>query len=301
MKCVCSGGDPFSGTPGSWDCSDTACPADDHGIGILLRNGANVTSNATVSENMFVSEEEGINVPLDKLEPVNMFSPDTFNVSEDGSYVTEISTGNRIELTTFMGMDESGTTVLANKGKDGMPLDVQISLPDGTAKSYIHVNESYVGYNSSDVDMEAMTELISSGEDAIPAPPDNSTNGTDVDGEVRRSLRGQQTQRGLQQRNCYNYYRLIDVAVAYDTDFCWALGGPANANARVQTIVARASQFYEKYLCIKLRISATDYQCWGSPWDPYMSLPNRDKSGCKGWGYLHDFGSKSWVLNSSFC
>jgi hypothetical protein len=133
------------------------------------------------------------------------------------------------------------------------------------------------GYNDDDIDLEAMQAEFQYGE-----PPE---------GEGGRKLRVQkQAPRKLQA--CNGNFQYVDVAIAYDTDFCNTIGGVSAADAKAQAVVSRASELYEDDMCVKVVISAADFQCGGSGSDPYLNLPNRNQSGCSGSGYLTEFRSK---------
>lgn len=81
----------------------------------------------------------------------------------------------------------------------------------------------------------------------------------------------------------------IQVAIVYDSTFCASFGDEAGADAKVQEVVALASERYQQDgLCVKLEISDLEGWCDASS-DPYKPLRDTNQSGCGGTGGLNDF------------
>lgn len=90
-------------------------------------------------------------------------------------------------------------------------------------------------------------------------------------------------------------FRVIEVAIAYESSYCSAVGGASNANAAVQQIVARASTLYENNFCGKIEISHLEGFC-NADSDPYRAGVLLNNSGCGRIGLL-DFFANFWRTN----
>lgn len=79
------------------------------------------------------------------------------------------------------------------------------------------------------------------------------------------------TFRALQSVECPSY-RVIEVAIAYDTSFCSYFGGQAAADRKVQTIISGVSEKYkQKGLCMMVVMSHLEGYCDASV-DPYRAM-----------------------------
>jgi len=75
-------------------------------------------------------------------------------------------------------------------------------------------------------------------------------------------------------------FEVVTVAIAYDSTFCAAEGGQANANTEVQNIVSRASKAFEQQgVCVRVVIGYIDGHCNEST-DPYADGIATDNIGC---------------------
>ena len=82
-------------------------------------------------------------------------------------------------------------------------------------------------------------------------------------------------------------YRIINLAVAYDSSFCIEYHGKDGANDRVQKIILAVSKRYEQPgLCMKVKISHLEANCIPEE-DPYKPYVNLNKSGCSSYGLVH--------------
>jgi len=84
-------------------------------------------------------------------------------------------------------------------------------------------------------------------------------------------------------------YRTIEVAIAFDTSYCYWVGGYNQAVSRVHQTVALADKKYRQAgLCLALKLTHIDGHCDYNT-DPYKSM-RYWLSGCGGTqGYLNDF------------
>lgn len=88
---------------------------------------------------------------------------------------------------------------------------------------------------------------------------------------------------------CNNMYKMIDLAVAYESSFCQREGGKAAAENTVLQIVASVSQKYQQFgVCAKVRLSHLEGWC-DKILDPYKTYVALNSSGCKSYGLLDGF------------
>ena len=81
-------------------------------------------------------------------------------------------------------------------------------------------------------------------------------------------------------------YRVIDMAIAYDSTYCNALNGKENAEAEIQSIISRVSNIYQRDVCLKVKISYLEGFCDVSS-DPYDEILKKNEDDID--GVLHDF------------
>lgn len=74
-------------------------------------------------------------------------------------------------------------------------------------------------------------------------------------------------------------YRVVELAVAYESSFCKHYGGEEGANQRVNWIIAGVNNLYKKHACIKVRLSHLEGHC-DSNIDPYKQYVDMYRSGC---------------------
>jgi hypothetical protein len=100
--------------------------------------------------------------------------------------------------------------------------------------------------------------------------------------------------RKLQNGACTSF-KVIEVAIAYESSYCSDMGSASNANAAVQQIVARASTLYQNNFCTKIEISHLEGFC-NSGSDIYREGVLLNNSGCGSTGLL-DFFASFWSSN----
>jgi len=97
------------------------------------------------------------------------------------------------------------------------------------------------------------------------------------------------TPRGLQ-AECTEY-KVIELAVAFESSFCATYSSPEAASTKATEIVAGVSIKYEQTafnLCTKVSLSHLEAQC-DSTTDPYKQYVTQNQSGCGGNGLLQGF------------
>lgn len=163
----------------------------------------------------------------------------------------------------------------------GKVLSASATRDDGTVENIVPVDsdsETFATVIVDDLDEGKLSEYIL--DEAIVPPQGNR--------RLRFAGAGQHTKRDprVMQASCSDF-NVIEMSVVVDSIFCAALGGQVRAQARVQSIVALASQYYEvPGLCVKLQIRDQIYFCNGN--DPTLTLANGN-TGCS--SFLGAFAS----------
>ena len=95
---------------------------------------------------------------------------------------------------------------------------------------------------------------------------------------------GSARDRFLQSNGCSSF-RVVEVALAFDSTFCAKQGGEQATRQEIERIVARASLMYQTQgVCTKLVISHLEGFCSSSQ-DPYRTGVNTNDIGCSGNGF----------------
>lgn len=209
-------------------------------------------------------------------------TPDASEIIVDGEMIPlEMSQLTPIGVFTsnakyfFNGMEQSGPpatsiyssdtdpTVSVTMTPEGLQSVTKVDPITGETISVLPIepdSELFVEVTASDIDPEELSKY----EFIEPVSMDGSGAGNRVRrglGKVSRSLQGCST------------FRVIELAVAYDSTFCADVGGTASlANAAVERIVSATSQIYQQTgLCLKVKITAIDGFCNPSV-DPYAAI-----------------------------
>lgn len=84
-------------------------------------------------------------------------------------------------------------------------------------------------------------------------------------------------------------YRVIEIAVDYESSFCSHHGGSENAyDAVISTVASTSIRYQQKGLCRVVHLSQLNGYC--NPLeDPYLLAVKENKSGCNGYGLLSFF------------
>jgi hypothetical protein len=220
---------------------------------------------------------------LRNLQPFNIFSPDA-TFMEDGVPKPLESDSRRSRL--FMSKGEDGETILVIK--EGA-LDDADNDDDGVIKSIDILNR-----DGSEVYMESLADgtLATIREEDRDRQKVKEFSMGGIRGEddelvlVEEDFRGHH--RELQQ-SCSSY-KVIDVAIAYDSSFCSRVAGGSSSQARtvVEQTVARASLLYER-ICVRVKLSHLEGYC-SADQDPYVQAVGYNNIGCSGsYGVLQAF------------
>ena len=84
-------------------------------------------------------------------------------------------------------------------------------------------------------------------------------------------------------------YKVVELAVAYESSFCKHYGGKEGANQRVAKIIAGVNNLYKNHVCMKVRLSHLEGYC-DSNIDPYKQYVDMHLSGCDHESLVHYVG-----------
>lgn len=217
---------------------------------------------------------DGVEYSFDNLEELEMFSPE-FKLFENG---VEVGNYDDHKGIVFNGKDGENEIFVSHDYSRRINM---IEIYDGENTTTLLSDLTMGEHNSSDVSDSPMHQhLYSDGEKVSYDYLDDHELETGSSKSIFT----------MQGKGC-SYYRVIDVAIAFDTSFCKYSGGFKKAVNKVQSIVAIASKKYKQPgLCIKIRISAADGRCNKND-DPYNKM-RYWISGCTGRdGLIDDFSS----------
>ena len=141
--------------------------------------------------------------------------------------------------------------------------------------SFVSLYCLQIAINQSDIDEEKLS-MYKYGEPEI--APDNylSANSLEAYSAPKTFISNSNsnknnTFRALQSVDCPSY-RVIELAIAYDTSFCSFFGGKAAADRKVQTIISGVSDMYkQKGLCMMVVMSHLEGYCDPAV-DPYREM-----------------------------
>jgi len=203
---------------------------------------------------------------VDEAEPLtDLFSSEHFTVSDDGTSVTNLRSNETFAVPVFRSLYENGTALQVLT--DGTTGDVQYAEirhhPDGAANDTFFLramtgSDSVLkSFDSIGVFEPLNLQEYSYGEAALPSWPALEEDST------RRTLTQQQRdllpkfvyRRGDRSSAECTYFKVVNLAIVYDAEFCQHYGSAAAARNRIVAVVASASLYYERDMCVKLRLT----------------------------------------------
>lgn len=234
---------------------------------LLLANSNLPRQRLTLSGNF---EANGRTYSVNDLKPFNVFSSNA-TIMVDGQ--PQPMEDDCIRSRLFMSKGQLGETILVSR--EGRKED-----PNGTIKSIDVLGHdgsevflqalsdgSFVSIRQQDVDREKLKGLSIGG---IRGDEDELILDSDFHDAGTRKL----------QQGCSSY-KVVEVAIAYDSSFCWLVAGgsPDRARSVVEEAVARATLLYEE-ICIHVRLSHLEGYCTASQ-DPYRAVIATNNIGCE--------------------
>lgn len=240
----------------------------------------------------FLGEIEGYD--LSRLQPfVGLFSETYYVPSSDNTKVTDTRNGNVITVPIFRASYDDGSIVLAEKDENGNIAYVELRRSRGTPDVFLIPSQSsdpnfggqqseeseFLTFTEDDVDYDELRSKFQYGEAST---PDGSG---DDDTDFRHLRANSNTEPWEKPVPSHDYrngrdafiasssfssslvsspasglsgcpsYRVVNLAVVFDTEFCGMYGSMAAARRRIMTIVASASFHYERDMCVQLRLT----------------------------------------------
>lgn len=251
-----------------------------HAINVLFKEGRKPAAQM-VDADQFIFDLDGEVIDLNTLTPQNIFSADHYELSEDGTYVTDIETGEPVQIEVFGSGFNHAKVIIATKDEDGLFNDIRIHKEGRPGQSFKKTGEIYLGYSDDDVDTDKLNEIFEMKDLIVPDDPNGGRNGKGNDNGNRKPF--QERKRGLVWQNyfqsnsyCASGHDVVFVAITLDKAFYDALGTGA-----AQSIFYEAQYRYWLSGCAYIYVSHWEVEWWANN---YGNL-----SGCNGYGSLQRF------------
>lgn len=268
-------------------------------VGHNLKEDEDLPLQQITSSNTF--EADGRVHSLENLVPVDVFTA-------DATYLHNGEVSTLPEPSTFMKVEGDDTLLVTMGGPKTQMRTIDIVHGDGSVTYMEEVSDGVVATVLPEArDKESLRKFvmahIEADDDGEVEGDDDDDTADDIDSDgfwrklseldsLVEDTNGNEIRRV--QSGC-SAFRIIEVAIAYESTFCSAMGGSGNADAVVQQIVSRASSLYERNLCAKIQISHMEGFCSTSS-DPYRAGVMLNDSGCNGGGLL-EFFDDYWSRN----
>lgn len=235
---------------------------------------------------------------LDDLTPVNVFGEGTTLILD--GIPQDVS---QQDLHLFI-KKEGGSTLLISKNANDQIESISIFNTNHNNSSYnkhkngvsnnninidiVRVSDGVVvAIEEQDIDLEKLNAEYRFGDhhsNGNSFPPDATTTS---DTNERRQRQLQHNKQTCQETG----FKEMEVAIAFESSFCQALGGIQNAVNEVARIMAGVSILYQQEgLCMKVLLSHLEGFC-DSTKDPYKPFVDLNFSGCGNVGLLNEFQS----------
>lgn len=274
--------------------------------GLSELNLVGFTGAQTVSANT-LTDVQGIDYTLTTLMPYSeMFSPDSFEISEDGMSVIHKATNETIRIPVFRSVFNNNTVVQLVTSGDGNVSFAEIRgknsshdtffIQEGFASvllvqedgSNVSPSDSLLSFTAADVDNEQLAKSFTLG-DSPPAAGNRILRGTSHDYESE-TLPSHRERRDAVSTACSSF-KVVKIAAVYDSDLCGVHGSASATRSKIIAVVASASMSYERDMCVRLQLTdvyTPDSACGGRS----KSFAGFDKSNiCGGGGLIYDFAN----------
>lgn len=192
------------------------------------------------------------------------------NIPDPVTYTTDTAAGVIFFSETYQGVVDTISIFQRDTGKETF----LTALGDGIFTS-----------ESQDRDVAERLGLLNPGNEGSPFDqPESESSNDSNDRDDTNNLRSSSI------TNPCDEYKVVELAVAYDSTFCDKLGGSGPATAEVMRIITGVSAKYQQAgLCTMVRLSHLEGYC-NKCTDPYKELVDTGISGCHGTsGGLQDF------------
>jgi len=222
-------------------------------------------------------DQKAIKLDTTTAERINVFHPDQYQQSEDGTYVTDIETGEIIPLTVFYSSDdENGNDITFAVDSDGSLMNARVApkMKDETETNVLSRIQNFqrldgtdtlVGYLDDDIDLSNAPKMADQAVQGVaPVLPDDilafleqKKNG---DGGTRRAQATNPTTHYGKTCNTWDYL-VVDIV----TDKLFK-NRYSNHYGQTQAIFNEARSIYWKESCVYLWISNYDNTDGNSAW-----------------------------------
>lgn len=216
-------------------------------------------------------DEKIIVLDFAKAERINVFNPEMYKESDDGTFVTDLETGETIPLTVFFFEDEEvdGNEVLFALDDDSHLFHVRVTpkrnrngsnegkVKPASSQHFMRLPDGsnlLVGYMSDDVDLSKippLNEAVRPKEDFS----DKIDDGMDAGKKSGTMRRGRRLQASTSTKTMYGQtckrWDYFDVVIYTDR---WFQKQYSSHSAHVQAIVAEAAEMYWKESCVHVYI-----------------------------------------------
>ena len=238
----------------------------------------------------FLGEIEGYD--LSRLQPfVGLFSEKYFVASSDNTKVTDVRTDEVMKVPIYRATYDDGSIVLVEKDESGNIAYVELRRPRGLPDvflipasaskgpyydGYQPEESEFLAFTEDDVDYDELRSKFQYAEASTPNADANfsdrrlrANSNTDESGEGQvsskydgRNRNGRESfvasssfsSSSFSSQGCQSY-RIVNIAVVFDTEFCQLYGDFEASRRRIMTIVASASFHYERDMCVQLKLT----------------------------------------------
>lgn len=247
---------------------------------IQLKNGVEPTVQTVVDS---VRAQDGKAYSLAALKPyAGLFSDKYFASSHDKASVIDARSNSSILVSVLRASYPDGTLVLAEKNDLGQIVYVEVRQASGVPITFLLKNSTnsntYLTFTEEDMDTEKIKSQSFFGIDPqVPGHlrrklPKHS------DPDSAAALPSFKYRRGDGTSSDCTYFKVVEVAIMFDGEFCALLGSFDAAASHIQMVVASASVYYENDMCVKLKltdIASPETRCKGNG---FFGNFNRDKA-----------------------
>lgn len=174
---------------------------------------------------------------------------------------------------------QDGTTILAEKDDNGDILVAEVRRPKGKLDLFLvrktnngKYDDAFLSFTEYDLDYDYISSQFHYGEITPPNKGgSDKSNKDDVEMKADASQAFQLNNppsrmtnpnlpnfhyvRGDGTSTECTYFKVVNVAIVYDSEFCQQYGTKRNAISRIETIVTSASIQYEKDMCVTLNLT----------------------------------------------
>ena len=254
-------------------------------------------------------DNKPIKLDIKTSDRINVYHPDIYSLSKDGTYVTENETGEVFPLNVFYASDEDNEIdIVYSLDEDGYLETVRVSPKasedwptseeefeaemekNGKTQNFQRFSNVLVGYIDEDLDLSTAPKFDSTKKIS---EEDNEMGMTQGDEDHSHHRRTQRTDAFSAFGKTCSTWDFLTVRIATDKKF---KDRYPDHKSRAQAIFAEATEIYWKESCVWLYMlsyeSTVGNSNWNTPNGKHIDTifsPSRVYSGCGGYGVLDVF------------